>query len=139
MRSLVQFEAYFAPTPGINPNVSKITGVICDILVTAYTDPSWTPLFVAINGLVTEVGGLMTHGAVLAREYGLPAVVGVEHATRLIRDGQPIRVHGTDGYEILPWPGHPPAAFPSQPEQQNISFPINKPHPKLPESLGPAR
>ena len=48
-----------------------------DILVTAYTDPSWTPLFVAIKGLVTEVGGLMTHGAVIAREYGLPAVVGV--------------------------------------------------------------
>jgi pyruvate,water dikinase len=73
-----------------------------DILVTAYTDPSWTPLFVAIKGLVTEVGGLMTHGAVIAREYGLPAVVGVEHATRLIRDGQRIRVHGTDGYvEIL--------------------------------------
>ncbi|WAM28166.1 rifamycin-inactivating phosphotransferase [Myxococcus sp. NMCA1] len=74
-----------------------------DILVTAYTDPSWTPLFVAIKGLVTEVGGLMTHGAVIAREYGLPAVVGVEHATRLIRDGQRIRVHGTDGYvEFLP-------------------------------------
>jgi pyruvate,water dikinase len=74
-----------------------------DILVTAYTDPSWTPLFVAIEGLVTEVGGLMTHGAVIAREYGLPAVVGVEHATRLIRDGQRIRVNGTDGYiEILP-------------------------------------
>jgi rifampicin phosphotransferase len=69
-----------------------------DILVTAYTDPSWSPLFVAIQGLVTEVGGLMTHGAVIAREYGLPAVVGVEHATRLIRDGQRIRVHGTDGY-----------------------------------------
>jgi pyruvate,water dikinase len=74
-----------------------------DILVTAYTDPSWTPLFVAIAGLVSEVGGLMTHGAVIAREYGLPAVVGVEHATRLIRDGQRIRVHGTDGFvEILP-------------------------------------
>jgi pyruvate,water dikinase len=74
-----------------------------DILVTAYTDPSWTPLFVAIEGLVTEVGGLMTHGAVIAREYGLPAVVGVERATRLIPDGQRIRVHGTDGYvEILP-------------------------------------
>jgi rifampicin phosphotransferase len=74
-----------------------------DILVTAYTDPSWSPLFIAITGLVTEVGGLMTHGAVIAREYGLPAVVGVEHATRLIRDGQRIRVNGTDGYvEILP-------------------------------------
>ena len=74
-----------------------------DILVTAYTDPSWSPLFVAVAGLVTEVGGLMTHGAVIAREYGLPAVVGVAGATRLIPDGQRIRVHGTDGYvEILP-------------------------------------
>lgn len=73
-----------------------------DILVTAFTDPSWTPLFVSIKGLVTEVGGLMTHGAVIAREYGLPAVVGVEHATKLIKDGQHIRVNGTDGYiEIL--------------------------------------
>ncbi len=81
-----------------------------DILVTAYTDPSWTPAFVAIKGLVTEVGGLMTHGAVIAREYGLPAVVGVERATALIRDGQRIRLHGTDGYvEILPeaWPATP--------------------------------
>jgi pyruvate,water dikinase len=73
-----------------------------DILVTAHTDPSWSPVFVTVNGLVTEVGGLMTHGAVIAREYGLPAVVGVERATNLIRDGQRIRVHGTDGYvEIL--------------------------------------
>jgi phosphoenolpyruvate synthase/pyruvate phosphate dikinase len=73
-----------------------------DILVTSFTDPSWTPLFVSIKGLVTEVGGLMTHGAVIAREYGLPAVVGVENATKLIRDGQRIRVHGTEGYvEIL--------------------------------------
>jgi phosphoenolpyruvate synthase/pyruvate phosphate dikinase len=57
-----------------------------------------------VSGLVTEVGGLMTHGAVIAREYGLPAVVGVEDATRLIRDGQRLRVHGTDGYvEILPY------------------------------------
>ncbi|BAL88824.1 putative phosphoenolpyruvate synthase [Actinoplanes missouriensis 431] len=73
-----------------------------DILVTAYTDPSWSPAFVTISGLVTEVGGLMTHGAVIAREYGLPAVVGVENATRLITDGQRIRVHGGDGYlEVL--------------------------------------
>ncbi|UOE59228.1 phosphoenolpyruvate synthase [Priestia filamentosa] len=73
-----------------------------DILVTTFTDPSWTPLFVSIKGLVTEVGGLMTHGAVIAREYGLPAVVGVENATKLIKDGQRIRINGTDGYiEIL--------------------------------------
>jgi pyruvate,water dikinase len=69
-----------------------------DILVTSHTDPSWTPLFVTVSGLVTEVGGLMTHGAVIAREYGLPAVVGVVDATRLIADGQRIRVHGTEGY-----------------------------------------
>lgn len=72
-----------------------------DILVTSFTDPSWTPLFVSIKGLVTEVGGLMTHGAVIAREYGLPAVVGLENATRLIKDGQRIRVNGTDGYVEL--------------------------------------
>ncbi|WP_336781728.1 phosphoenolpyruvate synthase [Paenibacillus illinoisensis] len=73
-----------------------------DILVTTFTDPSWTPLFLSIKGLVTEVGGLMTHGAVIAREYGLPAIVGVENATKLIKDGQRIRLHGTEGYiELL--------------------------------------
>ncbi|GAA0716777.1 phosphoenolpyruvate synthase [Clostridium malenominatum] len=73
-----------------------------DILVTSFTDPSWTPLFVSIKGLVTEVGGLMTHGAVVTREYGIPGVVGVENATKLIKDGQRIRVNGTEGYiEIL--------------------------------------
>jgi rifampicin phosphotransferase len=74
-----------------------------DILVTTHTDPSWSPGLVTIAGLVTEVGGLMTHGAVVAREYGLTAVVGVDHATERIEDGQRIRVNGTDGYvEVLP-------------------------------------
>ena len=73
-----------------------------DILVTSFTDPSFSPLFVFMKGLVTEVGGLMTHGAVIAHEYGLPAVVGVENVTELIKYGQRIRVHGTEGYiEIL--------------------------------------
>ncbi len=73
-----------------------------DILVTTFTDPSWTPSFVSISGLITEVGGLMTHGAVIAREYGLPAVVGVNGATKLIKDGQRIRVNGTEGFiEII--------------------------------------
>ncbi len=73
-----------------------------DILVTSFTDPSWTPLFVSIKGLVAEVGGMMSHGAVITREYGLPAVVGVENATKLIKDGQRIRVNGAEGYvEIL--------------------------------------
>lgn len=72
-----------------------------DILVTSFTDPSWTPLFVNVKALITEVGGLMTHGAVIAREYGLPAVVGVEDAVKLIRDGQRIRVNGTEGYVMV--------------------------------------
>jgi len=73
-----------------------------DILVTKFTDPSWTPLFVTIKGLVTEVGGYTTHGAVITREYGLPGVVGVENVTKLIKDRQRIRVNGTEGYvEIM--------------------------------------
>ncbi|ABR47717.1 pyruvate phosphate dikinase, PEP/pyruvate-binding [Alkaliphilus metalliredigens QYMF] len=72
-----------------------------DILVTVFTDPSWTPLFVSVKGLVTEVGGLMTHGAVITREYGIPGVVGVENATKLIKDGQRIRINGTEGYVEL--------------------------------------
>ncbi|MTI48608.1 MAG: phosphoenolpyruvate synthase [Firmicutes bacterium] len=69
-----------------------------DILVTTTTDPSWTPIFVSLSGLVTETGGMMSHGAVVTREYGLPAVVGVVNATKLIKDGQRIRVNGTAGY-----------------------------------------
>lgn len=73
-----------------------------DILVATFTDPSWTPLFVSVKGLVTEVGGMATHGAIVAREYGLPAVASVQNATKLIKDGQRIRVNGTEGYvEIL--------------------------------------
>lgn len=73
-----------------------------DILVAPYTDPAWTALFPLSSGLVTEVGGLMTHGAVVAREYGIPAVVGVDNATKTIRDGAHIRVNGTEGYvEIM--------------------------------------
>lgn len=69
-----------------------------DILVTAHTDPSWTPVFVLVSGLVTEVGGMLTHGAVVAREYGLPAVVGVRGATSRLRTGQRIRLDGTAGW-----------------------------------------
>ena len=73
-----------------------------DILVTKFTDPSWTPIFVSLSGLVTEAGGMMSHGAVITREYGMPAVVGVVNATKLIKDGQRIRINGTEGYvEIL--------------------------------------
>jgi len=73
-----------------------------EILVAPFTDPGWTPLFVNAVGLIIEVGGLMTHGAVVAREYGIPAVVGVENATEIIKTGDLIRVHGDKGYiEIL--------------------------------------
>jgi rifampicin phosphotransferase len=68
-----------------------------DILVAPFTDPSWTPLFSAVRGMVLEIGGVMTHGAVVARELGLPTVVGVDDATRLIKDGARIRVDGSLG------------------------------------------
>lgn len=74
-----------------------------EILVAPFTDPGWTPLFINAAGLVMEVGGLMTHGSVVAREYGIPAVVGVLDATSQIQSGQRIRVHGDQGYvEMLP-------------------------------------
>jgi pyruvate,water dikinase len=93
-----------------------------EILVAPYTDPAWTPLFPVASGLVTEVGGLMTHGAVIAREYGIPAVVGVDRATEAIPDGALVRVNGSEGYvEILrkagepgPGAGTPPLLRPDQ-------------------------
>ncbi len=73
-----------------------------EILIAPFTDPGWTPLFINAGALVMEVGGLMTHGSVVAREYGIPAVVGVVGATRQIKTGQHIRVHGDAGFvEIL--------------------------------------
>jgi len=68
-----------------------------EIMVCPGTDPAWTPLFMAAGGLITEVGGMMTHGSVVAREYGIPAVVGVHQATLRLKDGQKIRVDGTQG------------------------------------------
>jgi len=68
-----------------------------EILVCPGTDPSWTPLFLAAGGLVMEVGGMMTHGAVVAREYGIPAVVSVHQATERLRTGQRVRVNGSTG------------------------------------------
>jgi pyruvate,water dikinase len=69
-----------------------------EILIAPYTDPAWTPLFPLASGVVTEVGGLMTHGAVVAREYGIPAVVGVDRATEAIPEGALVRVNGSEGY-----------------------------------------
>jgi pyruvate,water dikinase len=68
-----------------------------DILVCPSTDPGWTPLFLTAGGLVMEIGGLMTHGSIVAREYGLPAVVGVHQATTQLKTGQRVRVDGNRG------------------------------------------
>jgi rifampicin phosphotransferase len=73
-----------------------------EILVAPFTDPAWTPLFMTAAGLVTEVGGLMTHGSLVAREYGIPAVVSVTDATQLLKTGQRVRVNGDLGFvEVL--------------------------------------
>lgn len=79
----------------INPLDTKLKPG--DILVCPGTDPSWTPLFLAAGGLITEVGGMMTHGSVVAREYGIPAVVGVDRATERLQTGQKVRVDGGSG------------------------------------------
>ncbi|MBI3809166.1 MAG: hypothetical protein HY284_01730 [Nitrospirae bacterium] len=68
-----------------------------EILVTRYTDPAWTPLFFTASALITEVGGVLSHGAVVAREIGLPAIVGVEDATIRITSGRRVKVNALDG------------------------------------------
>jgi rifampicin phosphotransferase len=72
-----------------------------EILVAPFTDPGWTPLFINASGLVMEVGGLLTHGTVVAREYGIPAVVGITDATKKIKTGQKIRVDGDAGFVVI--------------------------------------
>ncbi len=73
-----------------------------EILVAEFTDPGWTPLFINASGLILEVGGALTHGAVVAREYGIPAIVGVRNATTTLQTGQRVRVDGYRGIiEIL--------------------------------------
>jgi pyruvate,water dikinase len=83
----------------LNPHDARLAPG--EILVCPGTDPAWTPLFMAAGGLVTEVGGMMTHGSVVAREYGIPAVVGVHQATTRLKDGQRIRVDGTAGTIVI--------------------------------------
>lgn len=72
-----------------------------EILVAPFTDPGWTPLFINAAGLVMEIGGLLTHGTVVAREYGMPAVVGITDATKIIKTGQKIKVDGNTGYVVI--------------------------------------
>jgi pyruvate,water dikinase len=68
-----------------------------DVLVATTTTPAWTPLFPSLSGLVTETGGILSHAAIVAREYGIPAVVGAAGATRALRDGARVRVDGSSG------------------------------------------
>ena len=68
-----------------------------EVLVVPYTDIGWSPYFPLIGGLVTEVGGLVSHGAVIAREYGLPCVVGCKKATHKIKTGDRITIDGKTG------------------------------------------
>jgi rifampicin phosphotransferase len=68
-----------------------------EILVARATDPGWTPLFVNVGGVILEIGGLLQHGALVAREYGLPCVAGIENATTLWQDGTLVEVDGSAG------------------------------------------
>src|SRR5262249_43048924 len=68
-----------------------------EVLVAPFTDPGWTPLFLTAAALVMEVGGMISHGAVVAREYGIPGVVGVKDATRILHDGDIVEVNGATG------------------------------------------
>ena len=85
----------------LDPADAPITLTRNDILVVPFSDMSWTPLFSGIGGVVAETGGQLSHSAIVAREYGLPAVVNVKNATRLIQDGQPITVDGNHGRVYL--------------------------------------
>jgi phosphohistidine swiveling domain-containing protein/uncharacterized protein YjiS (DUF1127 family) len=83
----------------LNPNGARL--LPGEILVCPATDPAWTPLFLTAGGLITEIGGMITHGSVVAREYGIPAVVGIDQATTLLKTGQRIRLDGSTGQVTL--------------------------------------
>lgn len=73
-----------------------------DILVTVSTSPQWTPIIRFASAIVTDIGGSLSHAAIISREFGIPAVVGTQEATKLIKDGQKVTVNGTAGVvEIL--------------------------------------
>ena len=85
-------------------DVEEIAGVRDgDVLVCTITLPAWAPIFPKISGGVTDIGGVMSHAAIVCREYGLPAVVGTGRATAAIRTGQSIRVDGSTGASSPSW------------------------------------
>ena len=95
-----------------------------DVLVAAITTPAWTPLFAMASAVVTDVGGPLSHGSIVAREYGIPAVLGTGVATKRIVDGQTITVDGDSGEVLLNVPGAPP------PPGQEIVIEWKLPDPK---------
>jgi phosphoenolpyruvate synthase/pyruvate phosphate dikinase len=100
---------------GVPGSPGKVTGRACvihgpeefqrlqqgDILIAPLTNPVWTPLFAIASGVITEVGGILSHGAIVAREYGIPAVMSIPSATRRILDGQTVTVDGDRGFVYL--------------------------------------
>jgi rifampicin phosphotransferase len=100
---------------GIGASPGRVTGSACvihgpeefdlmkpgDILVASITTPAWTPLFAMASGIVTDVGGPLSHSSIVAREYGVPAVLGTGVATHRIRSGQHITVDGDGGVVTL--------------------------------------
>ena len=85
----------------LDPSEAPTTLTPDDILVVPFTDVGWTPLFSGIGGVVAETGGQLSHSAIVAREYGLPAVVSVKKVTHLVKEGQPITVDGDNGRVYL--------------------------------------
>lgn len=85
----------------LEPSQAPVSLTRDDILVVPFTDVGWTPLLAGIGGIVAETGGQLSHTAIVAREYGLPAVVSVGQATRLIQDGQRVTVDGGSGRVYL--------------------------------------
>jgi pyruvate,water dikinase len=92
-------------SPGLKQGLVKVVGSTRelgkvqagDIMVTRSTDPGWTPIFGLLGGLIMESGGQLSHGAVVAREYGLPAVAGIAGVTQLLHDGQEVLLDGLSG------------------------------------------
>jgi pyruvate,water dikinase len=111
----VSSEALDGQLPGVAGSPGVVTGAACvirgpeefgklqrnDILVAPLTNPVWTPLFAVAGGVITEVGGILSHGAIVAREYGIPAVLSVTGATERVSEGQTITVDGNRGIVVL--------------------------------------
>jgi pyruvate,water dikinase len=77
-----------------DPEAQVLSG---EILIAPFTDPAWTPYFIAAAAVVMEKGGMLSHGSIVAREYGLPAVTNIEGATRVIHTGDLVQVDGNCG------------------------------------------